>query len=226
MRTTAWEQQSEAQLSAMTAAERLTWAVGEFGEQVLATSSFGADSAVLLHLLAQQAPNLPVYFINTGFLFAETLDYQARLTQRLGTPLRELRPEPFGPDFVAQYGELYRTDANACCQSNKVAVLARALEGAACWISGLRRDQSDSRKSTPFLQRRADGLYKLHPLADWTQPQVTTYMRQHKLPLHPLAVQGYTSIGCQPCTAKPLPGADERSGRWAGQDKTECGLHV
>lgn len=219
-----WQQQVAA-LEAMDAAERIAWAVKRFGPGTVATSSFGADSVVLLHLIACTAPELPVYFLDTGFLFAETLRFKARLEAALGLAVREWRPPLAAAAFVARHGELYRSDPDRCCALNKVAVLERALQGATCWISGIRRDQAPTRTGTPVLERRADGLHKLNPLFDWDAARVRRYVTQHRLPVHPLAEAGYTSIGCWPCTAPPRPGENARSGRWQGREKTECGIH-
>lgn len=218
-------QQDEHELVALDAAGRLEWAVRNFAPHAVATSSFGADSAVLLHLIAQHAPGLPVYFINTGFLFGETLSYRQRLEDRLGISIIELRPKHSRAEFLAREGALYRTDPDRCCRVNKVEVLQEALRDTACWISGLRGDRSNDRADTRVLEMRGNGLYKLHPIFDWSRSRVETYLEDHDLPRNPLAGQGFTSIGCEPCTAKPLEGRDDRSGRWVGHQKVECGIH-
>ncbi|MDH4122222.1 MAG: phosphoadenylyl-sulfate reductase [Deltaproteobacteria bacterium] len=213
-------------LQAMTAEERVAWAVERFGTKAVATSSFGADSSVLLHVISRAAPGLRVAFINTGFLFPDTLAYRARLEEKLGVNIVELQPEIPREEFLAKHGELYRTDPDACCWWNKVRVMQKALEGVDCWVNGLRRDQSQRRADTQVVEIRVNGVVKVHPLFDWSQQRVQEYMRAHKLPIHQLAALGYTSIGCEPCTKRPEPGTDPRGGRWAGTGKTECGLHT
>ena len=218
-------ERNEQELTALNAPERLEWAFRKFAPQAVATSSFGAESAVLLHLIAQHAPRLPVVFINTGFLFGETLTYRQRLENRLGLSIIEFRPPHSRAEFLAREGEMYRDDPDGCCRINKVEVLQGALRGTACWISGLRRDQSESRAGTRVLEMRAGGVYKVHPIFDWSHSRVQSYQEVHDLPRHPMAELGYTSIGCEPCTQRPLEGQDSRSGRWAGHQKIDCGIH-
>lgn len=218
-------QRKEHELAAMDAPERLEWAVRNFAPHAVATSSFGADSAVLLHLIAQHAPGLPVYFINTGFLFGETLTYRQRLEDRLGLSIIELRPSHSRAEFLGREGALYHTDPDRCCRINKVDVLQEALRGAACWISGLRGDRSEDWAGTRVLEMRGNGLYKLHPIFDWSRSRVNRYLETHDLPRHSLGEVGYTSIGCEPCTQRPLEGRDGRSGRWVGHQKIDCGIH-
>jgi phosphoadenosine phosphosulfate reductase len=194
-------------------------------ETTVATSSFVADSAVLLHLISRVAPRLPVIVLNTGFLFPETLEYKDQLQRMLGLNLREVTPLVTREQFLARHGPVYRSNPDFCCGRNKVEPMRRALAGVECWISGVRRDQTSARARLPVLERQNDGLYKLNPIIDWDQQRVREYAARHGLPEHPLAAEGYCSIGCEPCTAKPRPGGDSRSGRWPGHAKTECGIH-
>ena len=211
-------------LAGMDAADRIRWAVKTFPGGVAATSSFGAESAVLLHLIRQAAPDVPVLFINTGYLFPETLAFKNRLAGLLGLGVREAAPLPGSPVFSGE--ALYKTDPDRCCAIHKVDPLRRALEGWKVWITGVRADQTETRARMGLLEERSVGVYKLNPILDWNQEQVNRCLGDHNLPLHPLTALGYTSLGCQPCTAPPRPGEDGRSGRWAGLEKKECGIHL
>ncbi len=213
-------------LERLGAEERLAFAVERFGDGLLFTSSFGAQSAVLLHLWSVVARSLPVVFIDTGFLFPETLRYRDELAKRLGLTLRIVRPDVVHEAFVERYGEeIQRKDPDFCCGVNKVAPLAPLREAAHAWVSGLRRDQSETRANVEILE--PDGhLLRVHPIADFTKLDVTAYLERHALPEHPLVARRYLSIGCAPCTRAVRDGEDERAGRWAWSGKTECGLHA
>ncbi len=215
-----------ARLETATPAERLVFAVETFGQDLLFTSSFGAQSGVLLHLWSQTARHLPVVFIDTGFLFPETLAYRDDLAQRLGLDVQVLRPDIPNAEFVERYGDdIQKRDPDFCCGLNKVAPLAPLRERARGWVSGLRRDQSRTRERIAILER--DGhLVRVHPLATMTKDDVGRYLADHGIPEHPLVGRRYLSIGCAPCTRAVADGEDERAGRWAWANKTECGLHV
>ncbi|CAN5921387.1 phosphoadenylyl-sulfate reductase [soil metagenome] len=212
-------------LERATPEERLAFAAAEFGADLLFTSSFGAQSAVLLHLWSVVCRELPVTFIDTGFLFPETLAYRDLLAQRLGLEVRVLHPDLANDEFVTSYGsDIQRTDPDFCCTLNKVAPLAPLKETARGWVSGLRRDQSRTRADVAILEQ--DGaLVRVHPIASLGAADVATYLARHDLPEHPLVKRRYLSIGCAPCTRAVADGEDERAGRWAGSAKTECGLH-
>ena len=188
-------------------------------------SSFGADSVVLLHLVSEIAPDLPVLFLDTQMLFPETLDYQRAVAGRLG--LRDVRTIRARALRLAQADPanlLHRTDPDACCALRKTEPLTRALAPFDAWFTGRKRAQSDSRAGLPFAE--ADGpRIKLNPLADWTAADLNRHIDAHALPRHPLVARGYPSIGCAPCTAPVRPGEDARAGRWRGQSKDECGIH-
>lgn len=206
--------------------ERLAFAVETFGEGLLFTSSFGAQSGVLLHLWSEIARDLPVVFIDTGFMFPETLAYRDTLVDRLGLRLHVLQPDIANAEFVARYGDdIQRNDPDLCCGLNKVAPLAPLREAATGWVSGLRRDQSHTRERVRILERD-DHLVRVHPLATFTKDDVAAYLAAHGIPEHPLAKRRYLSIGCAPCTRAVMDGEDERAGRWGWTNKTECGLHV
>ena len=196
----------------------------EFSGRIALVSSFGAESAVLLWLVASIDPAVPVLFIDTGKLFGETLRYRDALVARLG--LRDLRT--IGPDrahleTADPDGMLWQRDPDACCNLRKVEPLAEALAGFDAWISGPKRYQGGDRAAIATIES-GDGLLKINPLANWSRSDIDAAFAAHDLPRHPLEADGYLSIGCMPCTARVAPGADPRSGRWAGTDKTECGI--
>ncbi len=206
--------------------DRLAFAVEAFREDLLFTSSFGAQSGVLLHLWSEVARHLPIVFLDTGFLFPETLAYRDDLAKRLGLQIQVLTPDIPNADFVTRYGDdIQRRDPDFCCGLNKVAPLAPLREKARGWVSGLRRDQSRAREHVAILER--DGhLVRVHPLATLTKSNVAAYLAEHGIPEHPLVARRYLSIGCAPCTRAVADGEDERAGRWAWTNKTECGLHL
>lgn len=212
-------------LEGMTPEERLAFAVDTFGRDLLFTSSFGAQSGVLLHLWSRVAKGLPVVFIDTGFLFPETLAYRDTLAARLGLDVRVLRPDIPTAELVARWGEdIQKKDPDFCCGLNKVAPLAPLKEKARGWVSGLRRDQSRAREGVAILEE--DGhLVRVHPIASLTKADVAAYLARHEIPEHPLVARRYLSIGCAPCTRAVEDGEDERAGRWSWTNKTECGLH-
>ena len=193
-------------------------------------SSFGAESAVLLHLVAQIDPATAVLFLDTGKHFPETLAYRDELVARLGlTNLQVLVPDADMLTKRDASGLRWSYDPDGCCEIRKVEPLARALAGFDASITGRKAFQAATRANLPrFELDRSDvlGRLKVNPLIDWTADDVTAYFAAHDLPAHPLVAQGYPSIGCSPCTNKVAPGEDPRSGRWKGWDKTECGIHV
>lgn len=197
----------------------------QFAGDIAMVSSFGADSAVLLHMVSQIDPSTPVLFIDTVKLFPATLLYRDELVNKLGlTDVRTFKPTKEDLDEQDPAGMLWMSDTDACCHIRKVVPLERALSGFEAWISGRKRFQSASRSSLEHFELDA-GRVKVNPLADWTAAEILDYAQAHDLPPHPLVAQGYPSIGCMPCTDKVAPGEDPRSGRWRGQEKTECGIH-
>ena len=192
-------------------------------------SSFGAESAVLLHLVAQVDPNIPVLFLDTGKHFAETLEYRDLLVERIGlTNLQILSP---GADDLARQDETglrWSYDPDGCCEIRKVKPLARALENFDASFTGRKSFQSSTRANLPRFEldtSDAQGRLKINPLIDWSAEDIAAYFEENDLPRHPLVARGFPSIGCEPCTHKVAPGEDPRSGRWKGWDKTECGIH-
>jgi phosphoadenosine phosphosulfate reductase len=189
-------------------------------------SSFGAESAVLLKLVADVDPSLPVLFIDTGWLFAETLDYRDSLAARFGlTDLRVLTPSADALSRDDPHRDLWSADPDACCRLRKVIPLAEALGPFDAWINGRKRYQGPERERLPIVERDGRRL-KFNPLARASKPDIERLFVAHALPRHPLEAQGFASIGCMPCTSRTLPGEHPRAGRWRGRGKTECGIHV
>ena len=199
---------------------------GTLAGRIAAVSSFGAESAVLLHMIAAVDRDVPVIFTNTQKMFGETLAYRDELAERLGfTDLRVYRPDPRLLAAKDATGLRWSYDPDGCCDLRKVEPLRRALAPFDAWISGRKGFQSSSRTAIPRFEID-EGKLKLNPLADWDKARLDAYFADHALPRHPLEAQGYLSIGCAPCTSKVRPGEDPRSGRWRGWDKVECGIHV
>ncbi len=199
---------------------------GELKGRIAAVSSFGAESAVLLHMIAQIDRDVPVIFTNTQKMFGETLAYRDELSERLGlTDLRVYRPDPRLLAAKDATGLRWSYDPDGCCDLRKVEPLRRALTGFDAWISGRKGFQAGTRRALPRFEED-EGRLKLNPLADWDKPRLDDYFAEHELTRHPLEAQGYASIGCSPCTSKVKPGEDPRAGRWRGWDKVECGIHV
>ncbi len=192
-------------------------------------SSFGAESAVLLHLVAQADPSVPVLFLDTGKHFPETLAYRDELVERIGLKdLRILTPDAAVLAAKDDNGLRWSWDPDGCCEIRKVVPLANALAGFDASITGRKSFQSTTRAGLPRFEidtSDAQGRLKVNPLIDWSAEDLAAYFVEHDLPPHPLVAQGYPSIGCSPCTSKVEPGEDPRSGRWKGWDKTECGIH-
>jgi len=197
---------------------------------VAVVSSFGAESSVLLHLVAQIDPATPVLFLDTGKHFPETLAYRDTLVRRLGlTGLINLVPDSAQLAAKDESGLRWSYDPDGCCDIRKVLPLARALADFDASITGRKAFQANTRAALPRFEidsSDAQGRLKINPLIDWTPEMLAAYMAEHDLPAHPLVEQGYPSIGCSPCTSKVAAGEDARAGRWRGWDKTECGIHV
>ncbi len=208
--------------------EVLRTALAEFPGRVALVSSFGAESAVLLHMLSQIDANAPVLFLDTGHLFGQTLDYRRSLAKRLGlSDVRDLRPAYQDLATRDPKADLYRTSTDACCDIRKVRPLDRVLlPEFDAWITGRKRFHGGSRLGLPVVEPGAEGKIKFNPLANGSKAELDAYMALHDLPAHPLVEQGYASLGCWPCTRPAEDSSDVRSGRWAGSDKTECGIHT
>ena len=206
---------------ALTAEERVKRLYDEFAaDDVMLTSSFAANSALLLHLFSQYAPYQKVYFIDTGFHFRATLDYKKRLTELYHLKVEDVHPEDWKHEFTVN-DQTWKSDPDFCCSINKVEPLEEIKKRHKIWVSGLMRWQTDHRSSLDVFELRG-GIVKFYPLVDVTKEEREAYIRDHNLPFHPMVAQGYSSIGCTHCTAR----GDDRSGRWADTAKTECGLHL
>ncbi len=199
------------------ASKIIQWAVDSFGPH-LAMSASMTDS-VLIDLATKVNPAIEVIFIDTGYHFPETLATVEEVRRRYGLNLRMMT-------VARQAEELWQADPENCCSAVKVGQLDRALAGKDAWMSGLRRGEASTRASAPIVSRDLRGLVKLNPIATWTDEDVAEYIERHDIIVNPLTFQGYPSIGCMPCTSKVTDGEDARAGRWRGQDKTECGLHL
>lgn len=210
-------------LKHLSGSELLGALFAEFPGRVAVTSSFGAESAVLLDLAARIDPSVPVIFLDTGELFDETIAYRDRLKQVLGlTDLRVVRPEA---DDLAEAADLWRTDADRCCELRKVRPLARAVADFLVLVDGRKRAHGFERENLATLEA-AGGKIKASPLATWSEGDIERHFIARDLPRHPLVAQGYRSIGCWPCTRPTQAGETARSGRWAGRAKSECGIHT
>lgn len=213
------------QLDAMAVVEL---AIGRFAPSrgLAAISSFGADSAVLLHMIARVDRHLPVLFLDTGKHFAETLAYRDRLMSVLGlTNIICVTPYPHAIAGLDSNGSLFAHDPDACCALRKVGPMRRALLPFAAWFTGRKRYQSQSREGLATFEA-VDEKIRINPLVRWRPGEIEAYLEAHRLPRHSLVALGYASIGCAPCSQPVAPGADARSGRWAGFAKTECGIHL
>jgi len=189
-------------------------------------SSFGTESAVLLHMLARIAPETPILFLDTGKMFRETLDYVDDLTETLGLrDVRRIRPGSHALRRDDPNGDLWSRDSRACCGLRKVMPLQRALAEFNTWITGRKRYQAETRADLPLIE--ADGArVKVNPLANWRAEDIALYREVNELSEHPLEAQGYASVGCQPCTTPVGPSEHARAGRWRGQARMECGIHT
>ncbi len=209
--------------------EIVEWAVARWGERLMTTTAFGYSGMALLHMMAQVDRSIPVFFINTGYHFIETLQFRDFCINELGLNVIDLTPEMPREAFEAAHGaDIMKRDPGFCCAHNKVAPLKRLLEARRYdgWIAALRRDQAKTREAIRIVEPQPGGMVKIHPLAEWTKADVWKYIREHNVPTHPLHDEGFMSIGCAPCTRATGSGEHERDGRWAGQGKVECGIHL
>lgn len=199
----------------------------EFPGRIALVSSFGAEAAVLLHMVAGIDPATPVIFINTGKLFGETLRYRDRLAAQLAlTDVRTIDPDARRVETLDADGVLWYGNPDMCCFVRRVEPLQRALAGFDAWISGRKAIHGGLRAGLSRIEVADDGRIKINALADWQKSDLDRYFERHQLPRHPLEADGFLSIGCMPCTDRVQPGEDPRAGRWRGSDKTECGIHL
>lgn len=194
--------------------------------QVAAVSSFGTEAAILLHMISRIEPRTPVLFIDTGFLFPETLAYRDELIARLGLrDVRTIQPSEHDLERFDPERDRWSADPDLCCQIRKVLPLQQALTGFCAWINGRKRYHGGERSRLRIVED--DGLrLKFNPLAGMDRDALQSYFDTHRLPRHPLEAHGFLSIGCMPCTSRTAPGEGVRAGRWRGRGKTECGIHV
>lgn len=194
------------------------------------TSSFQSEDIVVVHMLLRERPDIPVLFLETGYHFPETLAYRDQMTASWKLNLVNLEAKQSVADQEAQFGILNQTAPDKCCKLRKVEPLFAGLADYDTWFTGLRREQSPTRANLqpnePFKLPGGKELARISPLYDWRRRDVWEYMQAHNIPELPLYAQGYTSIGCQPCTALPIDPNDARSGRWQGKQKLECGIHI
>ncbi|GLQ19095.1 phosphoadenylyl-sulfate reductase [Algimonas porphyrae] len=211
----------------LSAQAALRQAIAQHDGDIFLASSLGADSAVLLHMVSRIQPDLPIYFLDTGKHFRQTLAYRDQLIGDLGlTNFISVAPDPDEVKANDPDGQLHATYADACCALRKVEPLQRAVGHFGAQITGRKRYQTPERASMPIYEIREGGTVKVNPLAYWSAKDVTNYIRRYDLPAHPMFALGYLSIGCQPCTTRVAEGEDPRAGRWRNQGKTECGIHM
>lgn len=197
------------------------------GKKLFTTSSFQTHSIVLLHLLSRIDKSIPVYCLNTGFLFPETMAYKDQLAEEFGLNMIEIKPDV--PKSLQKDSEgklLFASDPDRCCYYNKVQPMDRLLSDYDIWINGIRRDQNANRAKMKVEEKSKFDTVRFHPMLEWTNKMIFDYIKEYQLPKHPLDAQGYSSIGCEPCTRKPSLEMMEREARWYGMNKTECGLHT
>ena len=211
----------------------LRWCWETYGTRAAIGTSFQGAGIVVMHTAFTQGFNFPVFTLDTGLLFQETLDLKAALEKRFGISIEALRPEQTVEEQAAEHGpELWKRNPDLCCSLRKVLPLQKKLAELDVWITGLRRQQSATRQSVQICELyhfdvlRDRYILKLNPMANWSREQVHEVILQHNLPTNPLIEKGYRSIGCQPCTRPVGQGDDERAGRWTGFNKSECGIHT
>ncbi len=207
--------------------EILHWAVERFGDKFTMATAFGPEGMTIIHMLAEIAPATPIFNLDTGYQFQETLDLCERVRERYGITVELKRPATTVAEYEAMHGgPVYKDNPSQCCFDRKLTVLKNAVRGMHAWASAIRRDQSPDRAKTAIVGwDKKFKLVKVSPLANWTKQQVWKFITDEDVPYNPLHDQGYTSIGCWPCTRAVLLGEDDRAGRWSGTAKTECGLH-
>ncbi len=207
--------------------EILRWAVDAFHPKLTMATAFGPEGCAILHMLAEIEPRVRVFNLDTGYQFPETLELRDRIARRYGIEVEMVRAEASVAEYEASNGgPIYASDPDRCCHDRKLVPLRKAVEGYDAWISAIRADQSEHRAKADVVGWDAKfGLVKVNPLLKWTKRDVWAFVVTNDVPYNPLHDQGYPSIGCWPCTRAIRQGEDERAGRWAGQAKTECGLH-
>jgi phosphoadenosine phosphosulfate reductase len=213
-------------VEAMSAEEAITWALENFHPQLRFAVSFQKTSSVVVDIVHRLKPEARFFYLDTELLFPETYETRDALAERYGIDFIRYAGITVAEQEVRHGANLWRLDPDACCGIRKVEAMREALDGVECWVSGIRRVDSETRAgAAKFGWDTRFGLWKLNPLADWSDEQVWDYIRENDVPYNPLHDQGYPSIGCMPCTSRPGAGEPARAGRWAGIDRTECGLN-
>lgn len=218
---------ASAELETATPQQILVWATERFRPRLTMATAFGPEGMAIIHMLAELAPDTHVFNLDTGYQFPETLALRDQVAQRYGLNVRLEQPELSVEEYERQHGgPVYSRDPNQCCFDRKLTVIRRAIVGMDGWITAIRRDQSPDRAQAAIVGwDKKFQLVKVNPLANWTKSLVWKFILDHQILYNPLHDQGYTSIGCWPCTRAVMLGEDERAGRWSGSQKTECGLH-
>lgn len=208
--------------------EIIRWAVEKFAPKLTMATAFGPEGMVIIHMLAAIDRTVPVFNLDTGYQFQETLDLRLRVLEKYGIDIELRTPETSVAEYEKLHGgPLYQSNPDQCCFDRKLKTLHRSAIGMSAWMSGIRRDQSPDRARAPIVGwDKKFGLVKISPLANWTKKEVWNLITKEDVPYNTLHDQGYTSIGCRPCTRAVLFGEDERAGRWSGFEKKECGLHT
>jgi phosphoadenosine phosphosulfate reductase len=225
-----WNEDTAAEVNSRlenaSAAHIADWAVATFGKRLIVASSM--QDTILPHLFGERLPGVEILFLETGYHFPETIATRDEAARRFPITIVNAMPKQTVAEQDAQFGaKLHDRDPNLCCAMRKVEPLERSLAGYHAWVTGARRVDAITRAEMPVVQWDAKhGLVKINPLALWSDAQMEQYQVEHDVPRNPLVAQGYPSIGCLPCTRAVKPGEDARAGRWAGQDKTECGIHT
>ncbi|QDS94172.1 Phosphoadenosine phosphosulfate reductase [Roseimaritima multifibrata] len=215
-------------LEKATPQEILRWAVDRYAPKFTMATAFGPEGMTIIHMLSEIAPETPIFNLDTGYQFAETLALRERVKERYGIEVEFKLPETTVEEYEKQHGgPLYKTDPNRCCFDRKIRVLHKAARGWHAWASAIRRDQSPDRARAPIVGwDRKFQLVKISPLANWTKKDVWSLISKESIPYNELHDKGFPSVGCEPCTRVVQIGEDERAGRWSGFQKTECGLHT
>ncbi|MCB0828664.1 MAG: phosphoadenylyl-sulfate reductase [Solirubrobacterales bacterium] len=215
-----------AELEPLGASEVLRWAFDQFGQNLYIACSLQKTSSVMVHLATEINPRARFFYLDTDVLFPETYETRDRLAERFGVEFERWHNISL-QEQAERYGDrLWKSDPDACCRLRKVEPMREALSTVDCWVSGIRREDSKTRAGTPkFAWDKRFNLWKINPLADWTERDVWNHLNENNVPYNPLHDQGYPSIGCTHCTRPVVPGQDSRDGRWSGSGKTECGIN-
>ena len=216
----------EAEVEALDAEDAIAWALDRFHPDLRFAISFQKTSSVIIDMAHKINPGARFFYVDTGLLFPETYATRDALADRYGIEFERIADLSLAEQEERRAANLLGPGQDGCCADRKVELMRTALDEVSCWVSGIRRVDSDTRANAPkFGWDERFGLWKLNPLADWDEKQVWNYIKDHHVPYNRLHDQGYPSIGCMPCTTAAPNGAEERAGRWAGTDRTECGIH-